>query len=552
MTKYYTLLVVFFIAAFAQAQTTVFDETLLTPASFGTFTAVSVTGNQTWNHNAQYGAVCSGFAGGFAGGQSYANEDWLISAPMNVAQMDNLKLTFSHTRGNAGVMNVGVSDGWYKVYATANYTGNTATTTWVEITGMNNTVATAWQYIFSGDLVIPAAAKSANTRIAFRYQCSAAQSATWEIKDVKVTGQQAGVATFKVTNWNTEWLGCTDFGPADEQQQLANVASAMLTMNSDIYCIQEVYNTTAVPTVASLVTLLGSSQWGGTIVSSTTADCHQRQAIIYKKSRVQLVSAAELNSGSSSQGNSYSYNWASGRFPSVYNVNLMTGSSLVPVTLVNIHAKAELDLASYTRRKGGAEALKTILDGSAYNTKNIILLGDFNDFLIGTNSTTACECTVSPFKNFMDDTAKYTGITQNMYDDHWNRPVIENFIMSNELVANYVAGSAVQEVNVTSTIPGFYNNTSNHTPITAQFQFSTAGLDIDYHENSWTVYPNPVKDELNITTTAGLTYTFATVYDITGRQVLNGKFTATFNVSALPAGVYILKIGDVSRKFVKE
>lgn len=530
-----------------QAQTTILNESLLTQASFNTFTGYSVTGVQMWSHSTQYGAVMSGFSG-----QSFANEDWLVSPAMNLSQIDNAKLTFEHTRGPGGSMNVGVNLGWYKAYATANYTGNPATTTWVELTGMNNTMANAWNYIPSGDLMIPASAKSATTRIAFRYQSTDTQSATWEIKNVKVTGQQAGTATFKITNWNTEWLGCADFEPTDDAQQLSNVAAAMLAMNSDIYCIQEVSNTPNTPTLTSLVNLLGSNDWAATMVPANTGECSQRQALVYKKARVQFVSSTQLSTGNQSQGNSYSYNWSSGRFPAVYNVNLIAGINLIPVTLVNIHAKAQTDLDDYTRRKGASEALKTILDGSAYNTKNVILVGDYNDFLIGTNSSTACNCNVSPYKNFMDDTAKYTPITQNLFDEHWNRPVIENFIISNELTGNYITNTAAMETSVASSIPGFYSNTSNHTPVTAQLQFST----LDSEEftapaKTWSLYPNPASNTLTITTTADLTENFTTIYDITGRQVLNEKFNETINVSALPAGVYILKIGEMSRKFVK-
>lgn len=549
MKKLYTLIILFFATTVTQAQITLLDETMLTQSSFNTFTAVNVTGTQVWSHSAQYGAVCSGFASG----QSFANEDWLISAPMDLTQMNNVKLNFSHTRGNAAVMNIGVAQGWYKAYATANYTGSTATTTWVELTGLNQNVPNAWTYISSGALEIPAAAKSATTRIAFRYESAAGQSATWEIKNVKVTGEQAGMTTFKITNWNTEWLGCTQFGPNNETQQLANVASAMLTMNSDIYCMQEVSNTTTTTTIASLVALLGIADWGGTIVPSDTGDCNQRQAIIYKKSKVQFTDAWVLNNGNWAQGNSYNYNWSTGRFPAMYNVKLIAGSNLIPLSLVNIHAKAEDGQASsYTRRLGGSQSLKTILDNE-YGNKNIILLGDFNDYLIGTTSD-ACNCTVSPFKNFMDDTANYTGITQNMFDDHWNRPLIEHFILSNEIIGSYVPNSAVQEEEVPATINNFYNTTSNHLPVTIMLQFSaTAGIDdFSGDKNTWALYPNPAKDELNISATADLADSITTIYDLTGRVVYTAKFSAAVNVSALPAGVYIVRIGTESRKFVKE
>lgn len=537
------------------AQTIILDETLLTQESFNTFTPISITGAQTWNFSAAYGAVCSGYTGGF----SFENEDWLVSPVLNLSQANNTKLTFSHTRGNAAVMNAGVTEGWYSVFATANYTGNPATTTWIELEGLNQNITTAWQYISSGELIIPEVAKSASSRIAFRYKSSATQSATWEIKNVKVTGEVQGTnpgsnSVFKITNWNTEWLGCVEFGPTDEDLQINNVAAAMRTMDSDLYCIQEVSNTTATPSIATLVSLLGSDVWGGTIVPSNTGECNQRQGIIYKKSKVQVVSSTQLNNGNYAQGGSYNYNWSGGRFPALYNINLITNGAPVPVSIVNVHAKAEDGNAtSYSRRLGAAEALKTILDGTNYNTKNLIVIGDFNDYLTGTTST-ACQCTDSPYQNFMTDQAGYTGITRNIIDvdtRFGTHPIIENIIISNELNDNYVTNSAAQEVTVSRTISRYYTTTSNHLPVSATFQFSTLGMP-ENHTASWTMYPNPVKDILNINLTDLITAT-SEIYDLTGRQILRAALNNnTINVSALPAGIYILKIGSQTGKFIKE
>jgi endonuclease/exonuclease/phosphatase family metal-dependent hydrolase len=533
------------------AQTTILDETLMTAQSFNTFTAVSVTGGQEWDYSSQYGAICSGFFNS----QSNANEDWLISPEMDLTQINNVKLTFSHARGPESMVNVGVAQGWYKAFATDGYTGNPSTTAWVELTGLNQNITQGWQYVSSGALAIPGSAISSQSRIAFRYMSSATQSATWEIKNVKVTGDAVGMESFKITNWNTEWLGCTQFGPTNENQQVSNVAAAMLTMNSDIYCLQEVINTPSHPSIQAIVTLLGSDQWGGAIVPTNTGDCNQRQGIIYKKSRVQVVNSLEMSGGNSAQGNSYYYNWTNGRYPALYNVNFIAGGTLVPVSLVNIHAKAEGDGASsYTRRKGGSEGLKGILDGAGYNTKNVIIIGDFNDYLIGTTSN-SCNCSVSPFKNIMDDTSHYTGITKDIIDEDTNwgtHPIIENIIISNELTDNYVSASAAQEVELPGTINNYYNSTSDHLPVSAVFQFSTLSSP-EYSENIWTVYPNPVKYELNINGLDLANETDTAIYDITGRQVFSEKVSQnSVNVSSLPSGIYILKIGNKSGKFVKE
>jgi len=551
ITRYLLLLSIFAFGMHVKAQTTILDETLMTQQSFNAFTVVSVSGAQGWSFSAQYGAVCSGFSNS----QSNANEDWFISPELDMSGLDNVKISFSHARGPAPMINVGVAQGWYKVFATSGYTGNPATTAWVEVTGVNQNITDGWQYISSGEVTVPTSALSPQTRIAFRYMSSNTQSATWEIKNVKVTGEEEGTESFKLTNWNVEWLGCTDFGPEDESGQLSNVVQAMLLMDSDVYCLQEVINTPSAPTVASLVAQMGSSQWGGAIVPANTGYCNQRQAIIYKKSRVQLVSSQELSNGNGSQGNSYATNWSGGRFPSVYNINFVSGSTTIPVSLVNIHAKAEDGNAtSYTRRKGGSEGLKGILDGAAYNTKNIVVIGDFNDYLVGTTSE-ACNCSISPFKNFMDDTARYTGITQNIIDvdnDWGNHPIIENIIISNELVDNYVANSAVQETDLPNQIFGYYNTTSNHLPVTARLQFEVLGTP-GFEKAAWAVYPNPVRNELNITTTAPLEDKLTAIYDLTGRQVFSGEIKGeSINVSMLPAGIYILKLDCRSQKFIKE
>ena len=540
-----------------QAQTTILDETLLSQASFNTFTPVSVAGAQNWTYSSIYGAVCSGFATG----QSFENEDWLVSSAMNLTQMDNVQLTFRHTRGNAAVMNAGVTEGWYKAFATANFTGNPATTQWVELQGVNQNITTAWQYISSGTITIPDAAKSQNSRIAFRYISSASQSATWEIKEVRVTGEPQGNGSssiFKITNWNTEWLGCTAEGPTDENLQLNNVVAAMLSMNSDVYCLQEISNTTSNPSIATLVSLLGSANWAGAIVPNNTGDCNQRQGIIYKKSKVQLVNSLELSSGNSSQGNSYSYNWSGGRYPAVYNVNFVSGTSLIPVSIVNIHAKAEDgNAASYTRRMGASQALKTLLDGANYNAKNVVVIGDFNDYLIGTSST-ACNCSVSPYQNFIADQTNYVGITKDLINVNTNwgvNPIIENVILSNELASNYISSSAAQEVTVSQIIPNYYNTTSNHLPVSARLQFAVLGTpeNPNYSENRWTVYPNPVGNQLKFVVSDTTDNPTAEIYDLTGRKLFSGKTNNnSIDVSALPAAIYIVKMGNSSKKFVKQ
>ncbi len=80
---------------------------------------------------------------------------------------------------------------------------------------------------------------------------------------------------------------------------------------------------------------------------------------------------------------------------------------------------------------------------------------------------------------------------------------------------------------------------------------------IDNELTDMLIYPNPVKQVLNIQTKANLTNRIASVFDIHGKRVINTKLKQNFlDVSFLAKGVYILRLesnGKVfSSKFIKE
>lgn len=542
------------------AQTKVIlDETLLTQESFDRFTAVSVIGdNHIWNFSSQYGAMMSGYTNP----NSYENEDWFISPAMDLTTVENVTLTFDHTRGSAAVINVGIAEGWYKVFATANYTGDPTTTTWVELEGVNHSM-TAWWYVSSGVLTIPANTQSKNSRIAFKYLSSDYESATWEIKNMLVEGDEIPLppdpSAFKFTTFNAEWLSCTSNGPSDEELQMNNLATLITSMNSDVVALQEVGTSSYYATVDTLVKRLGVNDWGGSIVptgSTPYSNCGQYTAIVYKKSRVQFVSASAITTSSKTpEGDSYSWCWSGGRYPIKYEVNLSTTDGIKNVIFVNVHAKAMSDEISYTRRKGGSYLLKGILDGSAYNTKNLVFLGDFNDYLNGSMTASQSE---SPYYNFISDFANYQGLTGNIQQYNYNNPTIDNIIISNELFDNYVQGSAVMEIEAANAIPNFDGTTSNnHRPVSASFSFGFSGTDaVNYTtKQNLTIYPNPVKTDIQITYEG--TIDRVEVYAVTGQLMLTNNTSNTLiNVQELASGSYFIRIftdnGVQVEKFVKE
>jgi Secretion system C-terminal sorting domain len=63
------------------------------------------------------------------------------------------------------------------------------------------------------------------------------------------------------------------------------------------------------------------------------------------------------------------------------------------------------------------------------------------------------------------------------------------------------------------------------------------------------VYPNPVSSLLNVVYTEGSSFQ---ILNLLGQQVLTGKTASQVDVSALPQGTYILKVGAEQAKFLKQ
>lgn len=271
---------------------------------------------------------------------------------------------------------------------------------------------------------------------------------------------------FKITTFNAEWLSCPNNGPTDEELQINNIVALIKAMKSDIVALQEVGTSSKYASIDTLVRRLGS-EWAGSMVANSTDNCGQNEGLVYKKTKVQLLNASFINNAGSFS------DWASGRYPVLYNMNMLVDDTTIPVSIINIHPKAMGDVSSYNRRKNASQGLKALLDGNQFSSKRVILLGDFNDYLIGTQCS---ECTPgdSPYKNFMDDTQNYKCLSSSLYDPSYNSPVIDNIIISNELFDNYKSNSTIREVVASQSISNYKNTTSDHVPVSADFSMAAS------------------------------------------------------------------------------
>lgn len=79
----------------------------------------------------------------------------------------------------------------------------------------------------------------------------------------------------------------------------------------------------------------------------------------------------------------------------------------------------------------------------------------------------------------------------------------------------------------------------------------TLNLSLDFtglqeFENSFTISPNPAKDQLNVLSPSGISENYF-LLDAQGRKVLTGKLTGTttnIDISKLAAGNYLVQVGE--------
>ena len=94
-----------------------------------------------------------------------------------------------------------------------------------------------------------------------------------------------------------------------------------------------------------------------------------------------------------------------------------------------------------------------------------------------------------------------------------------------------------------------YDNFDNDSAGNTKSQNNTAGIEVSNLINL-RIYPNPVGTEITL---EGLTHPMNyEIHTVTGQLVQSGKTSTKINVETLESGIYILKLENVSVKFVKE
>lgn len=145
----------------------------------GTWTPYNVLGAQEWYQdvfNDQTFAKMSGFDGA-----SFANEDWLISPQLNLAEFTTAYFNF------ISAMNYTGPD--LQLFVSLDYTGSGDPNgySWTELTNQAAWSGGNWSWVASGEIDLEDY-QSASTYLAFKYTSTDVESATWELDDLYVYG----------------------------------------------------------------------------------------------------------------------------------------------------------------------------------------------------------------------------------------------------------------------------------------------------------------------------------------------------------------------------
>lgn len=261
--------------------------------------------------------------------------------------------------------------------------------------------------------------------------------------------------TLDAGTWNLEWFGDPDNGPSNEATQYANVKKALQGMNPDLMGFAEITD------AVSFSKLVG--ELGGYELAMSSFQGDQRMGLMVRSKSLSINSYRDVLT-------EFTYEFAS-RPPLEVVVDVKGNQSPVDrIIVLVLHMKAYSDQTSYNRRKAASEKLKTYLD-STWPYEYILVLGDYNDDL----DKSIYAGSVSPYKNFLDDTAGYRFATKEATDagEHSTAgysDMIDHILVSNEFFP-YLQTGKTKVLYLSSYISGYSSNTSDHFPVYTQFSF---------------------------------------------------------------------------------
>jgi endonuclease/exonuclease/phosphatase family metal-dependent hydrolase len=285
-----------------------------------------------------------------------------------------------------------------------------------------------------------------------------------------VTVPARGAATtLDFGSWNIEFFGDTSNGPTNEALQLSNARDVISGTDLDLWGVAEIVSTTQFNNLVSQLPGYAGflandpSVVNGPAFYSDFSNLEQKVGLLFKTSIVSVLSAQVILTQND--------NDFAGRPPLEVKLRVSLNGATEDVVVIVMHGKCCTDATSYQRRVNASNALKAYLDAT-YPTQKVWVIGDWNDDVDTSISTGR----VSPYQNFVTDSARYVVQTKALSDAGISSTVsfpdvIDHHMNTNEVATSFIAGSA-EAYRVDAFVPGYGDTTSDHFPVLTRYTFS--------------------------------------------------------------------------------
>jgi endonuclease/exonuclease/phosphatase family metal-dependent hydrolase len=388
---------------------------------------------------------------------------------------------------------------------------------------------------------------------------------------------QSTDTTLDVACWNIEWFGspAAANGPADKNLQEANVAKILKWMRADLYGLVEVVDTSR---LRKVVDSLGAGQFGFSVspyCSNATQPSGnawltgQKLAFIWRKSIFSNVTTRGMMRNSSTANT----NWATGRFPYLLTATVTLQGVSRNLNVILVHAKAGSTQSDHDRRRAGVQELKDTLD-LFHPTASTIIIGDYNDALDKPIYTGATVTSYQPIVVDSTDADHYRSITLPLARAGQTSMIgfpniVDNHIISNELVPVFITGSTKVLTDVVQVVPDYVTaeNTSDHFPVLSRYDLDgsapTSVPTLTLAEAGMKAWPNPADRSLHLRSSETMRDVRIRVLSLSGAELqamtrrlwLPGE-TVDIPTAGLPRGLYLLELRAggrrVQHRFLKD
>ncbi len=364
----------------------------------------------------------------------------------------------------------------------------------------------------------------------------------------------------RIATWNMRWFGDPNMCNCDTSIARQQATIVLKNLHADLYCIQEMVN---VNKVALLANALGPqyaysvSPFGSLATSPSSGNYagSQKLAYIFNTQKIQSLGNFGLLASTypaDTATNSAYYCFASGRFPYIMKAKIVLNGGITDTMIIsNIHAKASSTTTDYNRRTCAAEKMTDSLL-ALFPNKKILVVGDFNDYIVGTDVSGQ---TISPYQYLLNH--GFTGITlpslfpnQTTYVGSSNH-ILDNMVCNSTLYNKYIDSSCFIFNEVLQFINNYASTTSDHIPVMSYFKYNlipTNMNEVAQEKNEIIHIQNPSSNTLSLQNSQSANAPFsAQVFDLFGNLLysIQDKFENNQYHRVLPnlhSGLYIVRV----------